>query len=547
MCKALITRYWRRSCRWVAVGVATIVFASIAALPVQAFPPSSFFRDGVPDFDQQKAGREDGGDYHCAPTAAANSFTWFDKQGYDIVPDAWDDDNGGDHNGLIDRLATDSKTNRIPNPNFGDPGEPEFFKGTSRDNYVKGLRRYLRSANNNSLNQFDVKFQGSGYNGYSVGSHGDTATLNWIKSEIASGEDVMLHIGWYLETSPGVLGPRQGGHVVTLDGYTSDNKLLIRDPFYPEGIIEPDSDLGAADLIYVYSTAGDVRLRAKIEAATTASPKPFVWDGLVRPLDYALVTTTDPLLQESFVSVYSDYVSIGLDLVAVQAPILPSNPSSILIHPQLPPSATTAEGYLIQFDNENTPIPIQLVQLNLAGETPQVIGWEGEFDNTEKEFQVLSSFAPSGSEETSHSQVQLFIDREVFGEFAVDSFFDIWTEVALDSGSWWDQFSFELNAQTLFDPDAGGMVDPLDFADYLPPTTDAGILLAEIDARNAAIAAIPEPSAVLLLMLGFPGLALCLCRRGRVRCYRSEGESPSPIWVLHDGVGDRDAIHAAPH
>ncbi len=321
MCKAPITRSWRPFCRWVAVGVATIAFASIAALPVQAFPPSSFFRDGVPDFDQQKAGREDGGNNHCAPTAAANSFTWFDKQGYDIVPNTWDDDNGGDHDGLIDRLGTDSKTNRIPNPNFGDPGEPEFFNGTTRDNYVKGLRRYLRSANNNSLNQFDVKFQGSGYNGYSVGSHGATATLDWIKSEIASGEDVMLHVGWYLETAPGVLGPRQGGHVVTLDGYTSDNKLLIRDPFYAEGIIEPDSDFGAADLTYVYSTADDARLRAKIEAATTVSPKPFVWDGLVRPLDYALVTTTDPLLQESFVSVYSDYVSIGLDQVAVQAPI----------------------------------------------------------------------------------------------------------------------------------------------------------------------------------------------------------------------------------
>lgn len=89
--------------RWKAVlASAAILLALAASAPVLADPPSAFFRDGVPDFEQRKAGREDGGNNHCAPTAAANSFTWFDGQGYDIVPDAWDDGQpGGDHDGLI--------------------------------------------------------------------------------------------------------------------------------------------------------------------------------------------------------------------------------------------------------------------------------------------------------------------------------------------------------------------------------------------------------------------------------------------------------------
>ena len=209
-----------------------LVFA-VTATRAAAATPMSFFRSGVPDFDQRNAMFPNGGNNHCAPTAAANSFTWFDNNGYDIVPDMWKDTPTmpNNHNGLIGQLAMDGMTTGA--------------NGTWRDDYVKGLRKYLRSANNQSGHQFDVKFQGSGYRGYTVGSQGATATLDFLKQEISSGEDVMLHIGWFQETAPGTLGARMGGHVVTLDGYTATNELLIRDPFFAEGIIEPDSSFAA--------------------------------------------------------------------------------------------------------------------------------------------------------------------------------------------------------------------------------------------------------------------------------------------------------------
>ena len=254
-----------------------IVFTLVTSTVFGQTPLSSFFRDGVPDFEQRKAGRAGGGNNHCAPTVAANSLTWFDNSGFDIAPDAWTDTPimMAKHDGLIDQLATDVMTSGA--------------NGTSRDDYVKGLRKYLRRANNNSLFQFDVKFQGSGYRGYTVGKQGDTATLNFLENEISTGEDVMLHIGWFTETAAGTLSARQGGHVVTLDGYTSDNKLLIRDPFFPEGIIEPDFSFAAGDLIYEYSTTGNANLRAKIEGITSVSPKPFLFfDGLVDASEYFL-------------------------------------------------------------------------------------------------------------------------------------------------------------------------------------------------------------------------------------------------------------------
>lgn len=497
---------------------AMLLLALAMISPAYAGPvPSSFFRDGVPDFDQHEAGREDGGNNHCAPTAAANSFTWFDHQGYDIVPDAWDDDQpGGDHDGLIDRLATDAKTNRIDNPS----PPPTYLKGTTRDNYVKGLRRYLRSANNNSLHQFDVKFQGSGYNGYTVGSQGDTVSLDWIKSEISSGEDVMLHIGWYLEASPGVLGPRQGGHVVTLDGYTSTNKLLIRDPFYAEGIIEPDSDF-AGQLVYTYSTASNAQLRAKIEGVTTVSPKPIIWDGLVRPSDYALVTTNDPFIQESYLAVYRDYVSIGLDQLAVQNPVAPSNPSSIIINPQPQNPSDPVTGFLLQFDNDNTQLLITVVSLDLSTGEPTVLPGGAAFDNDGGEFQLTSAFGPSDEGAFDHSQVELFVDREVFGEFAVDSFFDIWTEIDPDGAGGeppiWDHFSFVLDPQLLYDALAGGAIDPDPLFAYLEATTNQALLDAEVGARLAGINStlVPEPSTFVLLFAATGGFALCVFRRRR--------------------------------
>lgn len=475
--------------------------------PLLAVSPPSFFRDGVPDFDQKNGTLSQGGNNHCGPTAAANSFTWFDKQGYDIVPDTWDDSKpGGNHVGLINQLGNDADTN-------GDRSH-DGHNGTRRDEFVKGLRRYLRGANNNSFHQFDVKFQGSGYRGYTVGSHGNTATLSWMKSEISSGEDVMLHIGWYLETSPGVLSARRGGHVITLDGYTSDNQLLIRDPWFPEGIIEPDPSFPGQN-IYVYSTGSDARLRAKIEGITSVSPKPIIWDGLVVPGDYLVSPpNTIPTGQSPFLTTFTDYVSIGLDQVGVQNQVTPSNPSSIAIIDR-----DTNQGFRLQFDNNNTQVPIELVALNLVGGEP-VFTPLGPFDNTDEEFQLISAFGPSGGNPLDHSQVELFVDRDVFGDFAIDSFFDVFTELDLDGPGGlppeWDHFEFMLTPQALADLLSPDVPDPDPLFAYDPATTDPLLLAAEAAARQAAInSIIPEPGTFVLLVAGMVPLLLLGRRRRR--------------------------------
>jgi hypothetical protein len=454
-------------------------------LTAYAAPPASFFRPGVPDFEQRDPAFPNGGNNHCAPTAAANSFTWFDNNGFDIVPDAWKDTPTmpNNHNGLIGQLANDV--------------QPNGATGTTRDNYVKGLRKYLRGLSNQSGHQFDVKFQGSGYNGYTVGSHGATATLDFLKNELATDEDVMLHIGWYTETAPGVLGPRGGGHVVTLDGYTMGNDLLIRDPFYAEGIVEPDASFPAGDLIYEYSTTGNPNQRAKIEAITTVSPKPILFDGILNPSQYQLAgINTSPTLELVALSTFSDYVSFGLDHISLpNQPILPSNPAEITIINQ-----GTQLGYQLTYDTTNGITGVLTGAQTMSG----FVGTT--FDNTDLWFQLESAFASSGAESIPHPQAELHIDREVFGTFSAPSFFDVFVE--LDLGT--DNFGFSLNPQSLLPNPTDFVTDP----DPLFPYPSEGSIGDEFIRRQLAIESIiPEPTSMALL-IGMGITIGCVRRRG---------------------------------
>ncbi len=448
----------------------TICLALLAG-QASAMPPTSFFRPGVPDFDQLNAGFPNGGNNHCAPTAAANSFTWFDNNGFDIVPDGSKDTPTmpNNHNNLINQLAMDVMTSGA--------------NGTKRDDYVKGLRKYLRGPSNQSGHQFDVKFQGTGYNGYTVGSQGNTATLDFLKTELTMDEDVMLHIGWFTETSPGVLSARQGGHVVTLDGYTANNSLLIRDPFYAEGIIEMDSSFPAADMIFEYSTATP-NLRAKIEGITTVSPKPILFDGIIVPSEYQLVgVNINPTLQLVTLSTFSDYVSFGLDHTSLAGQVIsPGNPAQVTIV-----DTTTQRGFHLTYDSFNGLTNVQEGVQTLTGFNPT-----GPFDNTDLWFQLAHAVAPSSAEAIPHPQAELHIDREVFGSFAVDSFFEVFVDIELGG----DGFGFELNPQSLSD-----LIPIDDVTDPFDPYPAIGSIGDEIFRREAAIASIiPEPGVLSMLV-----------------------------------------------
>ena len=423
--------------------VSAVVLATSAS--VLADPPASYFKPGVPDFSQYHAGLPNGGNTHCSPTAMADSLTWFDHNGYDVVPTANNGTQtpGGEVN-LISALGNLAQTNG----------------GTWNDNAVRALRTYLSGPNNNSGHRWDVKFQGTTYfRGYTVGQNAATVSPNWFKQELADGEDVMFSIDWYTETAPGVLSARQGAHQITLDGYTSGGDLLIRDPAYPEGIIERDTSFPGR-LIYEYST-GTANLRAEIVDCISVSPKELLLiDGLCTTGEYHFPITPSPLFTGGQ-TVYGDYVSLGI--VDLQ-------------------QTTPFSGKTLRFENSLTHDSFFDVFFDLTGHAtvnPDTATWITDSDLVE----VDVAFDP-GAGAFSY---ELFLNREAFGLLPSLTSVDVLLGSSLVT-------TLELTPQMFAppsDPD-GGVPDIL--FQYPLASTDPFVLQEEFLDRQAGIASIPEPT-----------------------------------------------------
>ena len=441
-----------------------LVFSGWAA----ATPPNSYSKPNVPDLDQHRPGElPDNGDYHCSPTAAANSLKWFDQQmGLDVVPDGQTD------TGLINDLGTAMGTD----------------KGTWNDNMVKGYRKYLRA--HGGGRQWDVKFQGSKYfRGYTVGQNSPNVSLDWIKQELADGEDVTLTVDWYRETATGWT-PLNGAHSITLDGYTSgtgtgnnsSSSLFIRDPAYPELIIERDQDsIAAGYLIYEYST-GSVNLRAEVVGAVSVSPKPAV--VMVDSFFDLFEFTGAPQMTGMNIlhnSIYSDYVHLGLDLCDVMQTIdAGQDLGTINIMNDL------AGGLTVHFDETGI--------LDIVDDTGIVI------ENNDLEVQFEYGFGDSEMMPDPHVRTELWIDRDLFGDFAVDSFFDITYEIDFDGapGPMEMLGGIELNSQNVT-PDVGLDLGPVPDTDgdgnpdnNYPDPFNSEPDPIEIAAREAALLTIPH-------------------------------------------------------
>ncbi|MBN1589316.1 MAG: hypothetical protein JW888_07360 [Pirellulales bacterium] len=373
---------------------------------VTAGPPTSYFKPGVPDLDQHNPGLlPDNGDYHCSPTAAANSLKWFDgQQGLDVVPDGQTDV------GLIGELGTGMGTD----------------KGTWNDDMVKGYRKYLR--NHPGGRQWDVKFQGSKYfRGYTVGQNSATVNLDWIKQELAEGEDVTLTVDWYREGPAGTFTPTGGAHSITLDGYTSGtgagnsstSDLLIRDPWYAEGIVERDPDsVASGRLVYEYST-GSANLRAEVVGAISVSPKAevIVVDSFFDIWEY----TNPPQMTGMnclYNSTYSDYVHLGVDLGEVIDTV------------------SLADGELATIDIRDGASNAALtIAFDQNGIFELTTGDGTVIANENDEVQFAYGFGSSEMFPQDHVRAEMWIDRDVlgdYGDFAVDSFFDITYQVDLE-------------------------------------------------------------------------------------------------------------------
>lgn len=96
--------------------------------------------------------------------------------------------------------------------------------GTSPDNVMRGLSRYLEGAG--------ADFRSITYRGWREVSpqfdDGGSLSLDWLIAGLAPGRATWLNIGWYERKFPGYYF-RKGGHWVTLAGYR-DGGLLVHDP-----------------------------------------------------------------------------------------------------------------------------------------------------------------------------------------------------------------------------------------------------------------------------------------------------------------------------
>lgn len=425
----------RATRRRLAIGATLLFLSFVLSSPARAQnPPASHIKPGVPDLDQRTATDPHfNGNNHCTPTAAANSLTWFDQEyGLDVVPDNF---NSVD---LIDTMAAFFNTN--------DPdGDGSQHTGSFTDDVVKGFRDYLNPFGpfNNSGLFWDVKFQGSTFNrGYTIGQVAATPSLNWIKNELATDEDVLLNVRWYTENSPGVLTPAGGAHTITLDGYTSggaNSDLLIRDPWYPEGIIERDTSFPNR-LVYEYNTDPNTpNLRAEIIEAVSVSPKEFLFfDGLVLPDEYLVLP--DPTCVNCFFHTdYIDNLSFGIDLPAVPLPL--GDQDFGVIQMQDPLNERFLE---IQFNADG------LLQAQLF-DGQQLLPVD-PFVN------LIYGFGPSDLSPDDHSQVELFINKDALGDFNVDSFFDIAYQIEFEGAP---GFQGQLGQIPLPAQQASSDLDPL--------------------------------------------------------------------------------------
>ncbi|HQY89301.1 MAG TPA: hypothetical protein PK402_11625, partial [Tepidisphaeraceae bacterium] len=401
------------------------------------------------------------------PTAMADSLTWFDNNGYDVVPTANNGTQtpGGEVN-LISALGTAASTNG----------------GTWNDNAVRALRSYLSGPNNNSGHRWDVKFQGTTYfRGYTVGQNAATVSESWFKQELADKEDVMFSIDWYTETAPGVLSARQGAHQITLDGYTAgpNSSLLIRDPAYPEGIIERDTSFPGR-LIYEYST-GTANLRAEIVDVISVSPKEHLLiDGIFLPSEYHFPILPTPQFTGGK-SVYGDYVSFGIEDHFQTTPFTGKTVSFV-------DSLTHASFFDVFFDFSGN--------ATVVPQIPTFPSWLTLDDLVE----VAVAFdSGSGSYE-----YEMFLNREAFGLLFADTSVDVLLggELVTD---------LELSSQAFSPPNSqpGGTPD-LAFP-YPETSTDPQVLLDEMFSRQAAIASIPEPT----LLTSLFAVTMLITRRVR--------------------------------
>ncbi|MFW6107144.1 MAG: PEP-CTERM sorting domain-containing protein [bacterium] len=222
---------------WLGIALSSAALASPVLTMVEpgpeglldGYPDTYLVKLSAPDYwqrDPAYGGFPNGGAAYCTPTSISNSIMWFDDHGWeDLVVDTADPKK--DQFDLIEVLAGPDYCNTSPTG------------GSSVSDYVPGLQDYFDDSAYGTSPGFVVKYQGLAYTGDEwTGVYAPQE--DWIKAELSRCEDVILRVGWYYETSPGVI-ERYGGHCVTFVGYDDTGQS-----YNPGDIIIHDPDDGTA-------------------------------------------------------------------------------------------------------------------------------------------------------------------------------------------------------------------------------------------------------------------------------------------------------------
>ncbi len=167
----------------------------------------------IPDLYQasRELGMEEGGAFHCAPTAVSNSFIWLARNGYPKL--AFNAPlKRSSHYKLAQLLSTDEYMATNTN------------KGSYTTGVITAVSKHVRESGYKPAQLSCMGFRVAG-----VDSSWERPTFDFIKDNTVGTSVVWLALGFYQYDQEHDLYTRYNGHLITVTGY-GVNKRKQKDP-----------------------------------------------------------------------------------------------------------------------------------------------------------------------------------------------------------------------------------------------------------------------------------------------------------------------------
>jgi hypothetical protein len=193
------------------------ILADIESIGIHIETKVDTFSKGIPQLEQRKEYRDEGGDYHCAPTAASACLSYFGEQGDTQITAGLSGD------ALTDSLAEYMNTN-------------QSGYGTYVTDIRSGLKKWIRNHGNNytmrRFHDFDFGF---------------------LRGELERSQNVLVGIYW----------PGGGGHAITMNSIVNtplENgrySVDFMDPWTTGGVYNWGEVDSSQEYMYSFNGAGD--------------------------------------------------------------------------------------------------------------------------------------------------------------------------------------------------------------------------------------------------------------------------------------------------